>query len=182
MNPMSSDGPSRGQTPAFVQHLTGCQSALYAFISALLGGAEAAGDVLQETNLVLWSKAGEFDPNRPFLAWAYTFARFQVMAWRKKQSRSRLVLDDDLVARVAEEFEARDFQTERQLEVLENCLSQLPAAQRELVDSRYTHGDAVQEIAGRMGRPENVIAASLYRIRKALMQCMQTKLGQEANS
>ena len=118
---MATDSSSPGHTPAFVGHLTGCQSLLYGFICALLGGAEGAGDVLQETNIVLWNKAHEYDPARPFLPWAYTFARFQVMAWRKKQSRSRLVL----------------------------------------------------------GRPENVIAAGLYRIRKALMQCVKSRIAEQ---
>ncbi len=176
---MAAESPEQGQSPAFIGHLTGCQSSLYAFICTLLGGAEGAGDVLQETNIVLWNKAADYDPGRAFLPWAYTFARFQVMAWRKKQSRSRLVLDDELVATVAQEFEARDGQADRQLEALETCLSLLPASQRELVDSRYSHGEGVNEIAGRMGRPENVIAASLYRIRKALMQCVKSKLQQE---
>lgn len=175
---MTADPSNPGHTSAFVGHLTGCQSSLYVFISALMGGVEGAGDVLQETNIVLWNKAREYDPGRPFLPWAYTFARFQVMAWRKKQSRSRLVLDDDLVARVAEEFEAKDVRSDRQLEALENCLSLLPAAQRELLDSRYFHGEGVNDIAGRMGRPGNVIAASLYRIRKVLMECVKSKLQQ----
>lgn len=176
---MAADFSSPGHSPAFVGHLTGCQSSLYVFISTLLGGAEGAADVLQETNIVLWNKAGEYDPARPFLPWAYTFARFQVMAWRKKQSRSRLVLDDELVARVAEEFESKDGRADRELEALENCLTLLPPAQRELLDSRYFHGNAVNMIAGKTGRPENVISASLYRIRKVLMDCVKSKLEPE---
>ncbi|HVJ45696.1 MAG TPA: sigma-70 family RNA polymerase sigma factor [Luteolibacter sp.] len=179
---MAADSSSPGHTPAFVGHLTGCQSSLYVFISALLGGAEGAADVLQETNIVLWNKAGDYDPSRPFLPWAYTFARFQVMAWRKKQSRSRLVLDDELVARVADEFDVKDVRADRQLEALENCLTLLPPAQRELLDSRYFHGKGVSEIAGKAGRAENAIAANLYRIRKVLMECVKSKLQQEVGS
>jgi RNA polymerase sigma-70 factor, ECF subfamily len=177
---MAQDPHSPAQNPAFVRHLTGCQSALYAFITTLLGGAEGAGDVLQETNVVLWNKAGDYDPQRPFLPWAYTFARFQVMAWRKKQSRDRLVLDDELVAAIASELEERSPKAEAQLEALEACLSGLPEEQRRLVDSRYSEGEAVQDIASRMGRPENVISAHLYRIRRALMQCVRLKMEKEA--
>ena len=179
---MAVDSSNRVHTPAFVGHLTGCQSALYAFISTLLGGAEGAGDVLQETNIVLWNKAADYDPARPFLPWAYTFARFQVMAWRKKQSRDRLVLDDDLLDRVADDFVTLDVTAERQLEALEGCLSKLAPTQRELLDSRYTKGEPVNEIAMRTGRDENVVSASLYRIRRALMKCVEATLGQEVRS
>jgi hypothetical protein len=42
---MSECEPS-GLSPDFVQRLTPCQSALYAFIASLLGGVKYAGDVL----------------------------------------------------------------------------------------------------------------------------------------
>ena len=104
---MPHEDKSPGLTAQFGQHLTGCQSALYAFITTLLGGAEGARDVLQETNLTLWKKAAEYDPRQPFLRWAYTFARFQAMAWRQKRARSRLVLDEALMEQVAEEVTER---------------------------------------------------------------------------
>ena len=77
----------------FMLLLTSHQSSLYACISALLGGVEGVQDVLQETNVVLLEKAGEYDPARPFVPWALAFARFQTLAWRKRQTRDRLVLD-----------------------------------------------------------------------------------------
>jgi len=36
------------------------------------------------------------------------------------------------------------------------------------------------EIASRRGRPENTVAAMLYRIRKALFDCIRLELAQEA--
>jgi len=165
-----------GQTPEFVRQLTGSQSMLYAYISALLGGTEGAQDVLQETNMVLWNKAAEYDVDRPFLAWSYAFARFQVMAWRKKQSRCRLVLDDALVDQVADEFHGQDGSPAPHMDALESCVRKLPESHRQLVDSRYSQGETVQQIATRLGRPQNAIAASLYRIRKMLLDCMQAAM------
>lgn len=179
---MSPENKSPGLTAEFGQHLTGCQSALYAFITTLLGGAEGAHDVLQETNLTLWKKAADYDPSQPFLRWAYTFARFQTMAWRKKQSRSRLVLDEELVQQVAAECEARDLGEAWQLEALDKCLGKLPELQRDLVASRYLRGEPVNDIAARTGRPEGAIAVTLFRIRRALFDCIQTTLKPEAGS
>ena len=91
-----------GPTPEFVQLLTASQSAMYAFIVSLLGGVNDAHDVLQEANMKLCRKCSEYDPNQPFLRWAYAFARFEVMACRKRNQRSRLVLDDALLATFAD--------------------------------------------------------------------------------
>lgn len=176
------DDEQPGFTPDFVQRLTAAQSALYAFIAGLLGGVEHANDVLQETNLKLCRRARDYDDSQPFLRWAYAFARFEVMAWRKRQTRSRLVLDDDLVACVAQDFEDDVDVAERQLVALEHCSEKLPAIQRELVTARYRDGEPVQVIALRLARPENVVSALLYRIRKALADCMESSLTREEST
>jgi RNA polymerase sigma-70 factor (ECF subfamily) len=164
------------RTGEFVQLLTGTQSRLYAYICSLIGGASGARDVLQETNLVLWDKAHEYDPARPFLPWAYRIAYLQVLAYRKRCARSRLVFDEALVSEVAQEFLRRDEEHDRQLEALGHCLHKLTGPRRELLDRRYQHGESVEQIAGRMSKAPNVISASLYRIRKALLECIESKL------
>jgi RNA polymerase sigma-70 factor (ECF subfamily) len=60
-----------------------------------------ADDILQETNLVLWSKQDEFTPGTDFRVWAFRVARYQVMAYRKRQSLDRLVFGDELIDRLA---------------------------------------------------------------------------------
>jgi RNA polymerase sigma-70 factor (ECF subfamily) len=169
-------GLSRGQTSEFVQLLTGTQSRLYTYICSLIGEAAGARDVLQETNLVLWEKAQDYDPSRPFLPWAYRFAYLQVRAHRQKCARSRLVFDDQLVSELAEEFLRRDENHDRRLEALEHCLEKLPGPRREILDRRYRDGETVDRIAQRMHKAPNVIAASLYRIRNTLHECIESKL------
>lgn len=166
-------------TGEFLLLLTRHQSALYAAISALLGGVEGAHDVLQETNVVLLEKAGDYDVSRPFVPWALTFARFQVLAWRKRQTRDRLVLNNELFNVLADRLTRDSATPNRQLDALENCLGKLPGDWREMVDARYLHGDPVHKIAGRMGRSVNVISVTLFRIRKALLDCMRTAFAVE---
>lgn len=168
-----------GLQPEFVQHLTTCQSALYAYVVSLMGTTDQANDVLQEANLKLCKKADQYDPARPFLAWAFTFARFEVMAWRKTKQRSRLVLDDELLEMVASDLEESAHSSEREINTLETCLAQLKPRQRELIAARYGKGETVRAIAARTSRPENALAATLYRVRKVLADCIDAKLSQE---
>jgi RNA polymerase sigma-70 factor (ECF subfamily) len=143
-----------------------------------MGGVDQANDVLQETNLRLCAKASDYEVGRPFLPWAYTFARWEVMAWRKRQQRSRLVLDDGLAEQLAEEFQAEPAADGR-LRALEECLSQLPRAHRELIQARYQASEAVQDMAVRLKRPENTVSAMLYRIRRTLAECVHQKTRKE---
>ncbi len=164
--------PSELESSAqFVQLLTGFQSRLYAYLRTLLVRAEDAREVLQETNLVLWKKCADYDVSRPFGAWALRFAYWQALAWRKRQSRDRLVFDEALVSVLAEEFSGPT-SAEGELRALEDCLAKLPAKQRELVEQRYAGEKSVQDIAEAEGKAPNAIAALLYRARKFLADCI----------
>jgi RNA polymerase sigma-70 factor, ECF subfamily len=171
-----------GRSADFMQLLTGCQSQLYAYLCSLTGNAAAAQHVLQETNVVLWNKAGDYDAARPFLPWAYTFAYMQVLAWRKKRQRDRLVFDEDLMARISDSFSRREGSADRRLDALEGCMQGLEPEHRVLVDRRYVHGDSVNVIAREMKKGPNVVSAALYRIRKTLMDCIQGKLASEVEA
>ena len=70
------------------------QPRLYGFILKRLADQDQARDVLQRTNLVICQKAEDYTPGTSFTAWTFTIARFQLMAWRKNQSRNRLVFSD----------------------------------------------------------------------------------------
>jgi RNA polymerase sigma-70 factor (ECF subfamily) len=166
----------RGRTGEYVQLLTGAQSRLYAYICCLVGESAGARDVLQETNLVLWNKAEEYDPDRPFLAWAYRVAYLQVLAYRKTRARNRLVFDEELVSELAAEAESRDVDLDLRLEALGHCIEKLPGPRREMLDRRYRDGDSLDQIAERVRKAPNVVAANLYRIRKLLMECIEARL------
>ena len=177
------DAPIRtGPSADFLLNLTSHQSSLYSTIAALLGGVEGAHDILQETNVVLLEKASEYDSAKPFIPWAATFARFQVMAWRKRQSRDRLVLNDELFAVLADRLVTDTTQPNRRLDAVEKCLNKLMPDSRQLVDARYVQGEPVQSIAERLGRSVNVVSVSLFRIRKALLDCVRMTLAAEGGT
>jgi RNA polymerase sigma-70 factor (ECF subfamily) len=167
------DPPIPGSHDDFVRRLTGAQSHLYAFICSLLGGTRDASDVLQETNMVLWKKSGEFDPTREFLTWAYTFARYQVMAHTKRRSRNRIVLDDDLVEQVAAVVAEDNQDLESRLQALDDCIGKLPERQRELVRRRYAEQASVKSLAGEYGQTATALAVLLHRVRLALGRCVE---------
>lgn len=167
---------TRARTGDFVQALTGVQSRLYAYICSLLGEAASARDVLQDTNLALWDKAQDYDPARPFLPWAYRVAYIQVLAYRKRCTRSRLLFDEQLVSELAQEALGRDDDLDRRLEALGDCMNKLTGSRREIIDHRYLQGESVDRIAERLQKAPNVVAASLYRIRKTLLECIEAKI------
>jgi RNA polymerase sigma-70 factor, ECF subfamily len=166
-------------TESYIQQLIGLQTRLYAYILTLLADRTAADDVLQETNLVLYRKAGEFTAGAEFEPWAFAVARTQCLAFWKLRGRDRLVLGDDAIQRIACRAEAGIEEIDSNRAALRKCMETLPARQRELVEARYASGGSVNQLAHRLGRPESSVSQALYRIRCALLDCVRRRLSQE---
>ena len=64
-----------------VSRLTSCQSALFAYILALVPRVDAAQDILQDTNVVIWRKLDDGTEVHNFIAWAREVARYKVLAY-----------------------------------------------------------------------------------------------------
>ena len=67
------------RTEEMVRLLAKHQDDLFRYIFALLPHEEDARDALQETSVALFRKWSEYDPEKPFLAWAYGFAVLEVL-------------------------------------------------------------------------------------------------------
>lgn len=168
---MSSDDES---LTAFVQLLTENQSALFAYAANLLGDAEEARNVLQEANLVIWKKSGDFRTGTCFLAWARKIVYFQVLAQLRDSKRRRMVFDLEVVEKLAT-IEPTGDADERRL-ALRDCLASLRDRHRSMVVERYYSQQSIQSIADRLGKKPNAVCNVLMRIRQTLMKCIEEKV------
>ncbi len=177
---MSETAPLNPLSAEYLGRVTRAQRSLYAFILTLVRQSADAEDVLQETNLVLWQKAAEFDATRDFMPWALRIAQLQAMAHLKRRKRVPLTFDEPLLAVLADEAitEAEELDTRRQ--ALAGCLQKLPERQRELIASRYEPGGSVNELACRLGKTPKAVSEMLRRIRRALLECIERRVAQEA--
>lgn len=162
-------------TEDYVTLLTSHQARIYAYIMSLLGSREQTLDVLQETNLVLWRKAGEFTPGTNFIAWAFRIAHNKVMTHRQRVSRSRLVFDDELLKIMSDEITVSGDDFAQRQAHLSECLKSLPQQQEALIRMRYAEGTAVKTIAERIEKSPNAVTKILHRIQTALMRCIELR-------
>ena len=163
----------------FVRQLLAAQSSIYAYIVSLVPKRNDADDVLQQTNTVLLRKAAEYPEIKNFAAWACRVAYFEVLAYRTRQGRERVLFDDRLIELLADEATRLATGIERHRDALRKCLAALPGARRELVMKRYGSARSVKEIAEESGRPAGSLYQTLYRIRTSLLECIQRRLAVE---
>jgi RNA polymerase sigma-70 factor (ECF subfamily) len=160
------------ETEEFLRLLTESQGRLFAFIAATLGDFDFANEVLQETNLVMWRKSGEFEMGSNFNAWSYRIANFQIMSHRQRQIRGKLLFDQELVERIAQRAQERSESYAARMQRLDRCLSELPDRYRDVITRRYHHGESLQEIADRLQKNPNAIGQLLSRVKKKLIDCV----------
>jgi RNA polymerase sigma-70 factor, ECF subfamily len=160
----------------YVQHLTDCQNRLYAYILMLVTNHDAAADVLQETNLVLWRKADEFVDGTAFWAWACRIAHFQVLAWFRDAKRDRLVFDQQLLDLLGAEAETLSAELHDRRRALRGCMLRLGERERQMLRRRYESEWSIKQIAGELGLSPGAVATTLYRIRNELLLCIEKKL------
>lgn len=162
--------------------ITAVQGELYAFIMVLAGNSEQAREIVQETNLALMRKAEQYDAAYPFITWARSIAYYEVLTYRQKRRRDRLVFNDEVFDRVSAQTiaGAEDGEYSARRQALESCLKKLSARQRKLIDQRYYQRVGVGKLSEQMGCSESAVSTMLYRIRKSLAQCITSLLSREA--
>ena len=157
--------------------IAAAQRPLYAYVRSLVAPWGSVDDVLQEVNLVLWRKAGEYDGRGEFLTWACRIAYLQVLAHHKKVRRDRFVpFDEAILADLAGPLADRVRDADPRLDALRHCLETLPARSRELIAARYQDGGSVAAAAQGLGRSVESVRVTMHRIRKALLACIQQQL------
>jgi len=146
---------------------------------ALTGNPNDAEEALQETNVRLCRQADELPEIQNFRGWACRIAYFEVLSLRKRRARDRHAFDDALLETVACAAETNVEEFDRRRAALDECLSKLPRRHQQMIRRRYSPGGSVRQLAEETRRPASSISQSLYRIRMALMHCIQSTLAME---
>ena len=147
-----------------------------AYIGRFLRGREVVDDVAQETFLDAWLTLSGYRGESSFRMWLLGIARHRaLMALRDEQRRRPRGLLAGLMARRLEADPSELH--ERRLAALRTCLQALPPAGAGLVEAFYFKGRPAAEIARQEGRKVGAVWMALLRVRQALRECMEMKLG-----
>jgi RNA polymerase sigma-70 factor (ECF subfamily) len=159
-----------------VRLLSKHQEGLFRYIFALLPHEEDARDVLQETSVAVCRKFADYDPSRPFLAWACGFAHLEILKHRERSRRRALLLSPELIDCLAREREPHEPILQARLQALEHCLEELSPADRELIGWRYAGKTKAEELVGRFAPSRRTLFRKLDRIRRLLFDCISRRV------
>lgn len=144
------------------------------FIRALVRDTHLADDVLQETFLTVAKKAGSFTPGTNFPKWACAVARMKVLEARRRDGGRMNFFSNEVIEALAESEE--QIEPDRKLELMEDCINQLPPSMRKMVDLRYVADRKPAEISRVVGWTVEAVYVALSRARGILRECLETKM------
>ena len=163
----------------FVRLWTRHQAEVKRYLFMMIPRAADASVVLQDVSVLLWEKWDRYDQDRPFVPWAIRFAYLEVLKWRQRQAREKLVFCDALVEQFNSTYTDEAPIMEARRKALDGCLADLTEQQRKWVDLRYGRHGAVKEEAERTGISMHKLYYALKKIREQLLVCIEGKLKRE---
>lgn len=164
----------------FVRLLMRHDRVIRAFLRSLLPTHFDVDEVMQEVSVVAWRKFGDLHEPGNFRRWVCRIARYEVLAYRRRQARDRLLLSEKLEQLIAEEGIDELSLREQQLKALEGCVEKLPAGRKQLVLSAYSANQTMKSIAEENGKTPEAIYKLLSRLRYELLRCIERTTAETA--
>jgi RNA polymerase sigma-70 factor, ECF subfamily len=177
----AADGPGP-KTEQFLNLLGAHERSLFAYVYSLAPNWQDAEEVMQRVRIRIWQQFDQYDAERPFDAWARAIAYYLVLAYRKEKSRQREFFTERILEAVSERFESHLAQASDRRDALLRCLEKLEAGKRDLVTTYYSSSrQPAESIASKLSMTPNALRQALFRIRKALLDCVERSIRAESH-
>ncbi|WP_437206546.1 sigma-70 family RNA polymerase sigma factor [Planctomicrobium sp. SH664] len=164
---------------AFLKLYVPVQLKLLKYIRIMVYDRADAGDLFQETSLVLWRRFPSFRQGGDFSNWAIGIARRQLLKYWRTRKKERLTFSESLLESLANDAGELVSESTSQQTAFEECLRRLTVRQHELIRLFYGEGCSYASIAARWNRSIHAVHKALKVMRRALLQCVESKLPEE---
>jgi RNA polymerase sigma-70 factor (ECF subfamily) len=147
---------------------------LYHFLLAVARGQEQeARDALQETFLRVARSARPFASEEVFWCWLKAVARNAARDAGRKHLRHLDLLRRFALDRCSPPADPREGALDA---ALKECLDELSAPDRGLIEARYLNGETIRELSASAGTTEKAVESRLLRLRRCLREQILRKL------
>ena len=122
---------------------------------------------------------GEYRREDPFLPWACRIAYNKVLNHCQRERTRRKHFRPATIELLADVRLQRDDLLEARSRWLEKCIEKLGEAERRLIQQRYASEHTLAELADETGRTPSALYMSMWRIRRALFDCVNEGIQSE---
>jgi RNA polymerase sigma factor (sigma-70 family) len=140
---------------------------LWRFLEPLTRRPQLIDEIVDDTMLVVWSKADTFNGASRVSTWIFAIAYNKALKALKREGRWSQGILPDTVLEFAETPETELIERESRLAV-KRLVSQLSVEQRTVVELTYYHDCGYKEIAEITGSPVNTVKTRMFHARRRL--------------
>ena len=166
-----------GDKKSFEQLYQSSSAQLFGLVLRIVRNQEIAAEVLQESYVKIWNRAGSFRPDvaQP-MTWMGTIARNQAIdTLRRSANQVQASEPVETLHWLADDGPEPDEMAhrERQSEALRVCLRQLEGLQKKALLLAYFRGMTHEELAVYLDKPLGTVKSWLRRGLQRLKQCLE---------
>jgi len=177
----------RGETAAYNVLVLRYQRQVYSLVYRMIGNAEDAGDLVQDTFLRAYGALASFRQDASFLTWLYKIAsNLCIDQMRARKSKGALSLEVEL-EEGREPSADRTFSPEETVvrgavsDIVHKAIMNLPERYRVVVIMRHLQGMSIEEIAEQLKLPSGTVKTHLFRAREMLRDRLRPVLDMETD-
>ena len=162
-----------GDTAAFTQLYQRTSAKLFGVAVRIAGTGEVAEDALQECFVLVWRRAGEYDPLRGgAISWLTSIVRnCTIDRLRRRRVRPEgHAAPEEALSRLAAPDRSEHG---AELRALRACLDELEEKPRRAVMLAYLYGLSRNELAAQLAMPVGTVKSMIHRSLDRLRRCLE---------
>jgi RNA polymerase sigma-70 factor (ECF subfamily) len=165
------DGDKRALQTLYGRH----NVRVYRFVLRFLNDESMAEDMVSEVFLDVWRQAERFEARSKVSTWLMAIARNKALSVLRRRSTEEL--DEEVAEFIEDPSDSPEvtMQKKQQTSILQECLTQLSPAHREIVDLVYYHGKTIEEVVDIIGVPAATVKTRMFYARKRIGELMCAK-------
>ena len=169
---------SEGDKAAFSELYRTLEKPLYGFICRKLNDLAEAHDVVNETFLEVWRRAGTFEGRSAVKSWVYAIGYRKAVDVIRKTART--VVSDDIPEVVDTNADAEACMLAAQSsEHVRYCVDRLKEDHAVAIRLTFFDDLSYREIAEITDSPEGTVKTRVFHAKKALLRCLDGRISKE---
>ena len=159
-----------GKTEQYEYFLDRYGQQVFVLVDRIVSCQEDAEELTQDVFLKAFQQLSSFKAESSFSTWIYRIATNLAISTVRKKRNDVLRLDDSVFANLSDTQVdvALEYESEEQMERLQQAMNQLEADERALITLYYLEEKPLAEVAFILGMTEGNAKVKLHRIRKKL--------------